>query len=73
MFAGELSATPIKQDLVGSCAVIASLCVAAEYERKFRTPLISARISPRDAKGRFVNRRAASVSVRSHLRPPDHT
>jgi hypothetical protein len=54
MLAGDLSATPVKQDLVGSCSVVASLCVLAEHERKFGSGLVTSRIHPQDSTGRWV-------------------
>ncbi|KAI9098288.1 hypothetical protein DFS34DRAFT_620310 [Phlyctochytrium arcticum] len=41
----------IVQDAVADCSLVASLCVASEYERNFNVAILTNRIFPQDAKG----------------------
>jgi len=47
----QVSAATIKQDNVGDCSFVSSLCMAAAYERKFRRKLITNIIYPQNRRG----------------------
>lgn len=45
----SISPQVVKQDIVTDCSFVASLCIAAAYEQRFRKPLISNIVFPVDA------------------------
>ena len=46
-----VSARTIKQDVVGNCSFVSSLCVAAAYERRFNKPILTSCLFPQDREG----------------------
>ena len=44
----------MRQSLVGDCSFVCSLTVAAAYEQRFRTRLVTRAIYPQDGKGHPV-------------------
>lgn len=44
----NLSPQAVKQDIVTDCSFVASLCIAAAYEQRFRKPLITNTVYPVD-------------------------
>ncbi|CAJ0914501.1 14272_t:CDS:10 [Entrophospora sp. SA101] len=49
-----ISSETIKQDMVDDCSFVASLCVSAEYERRFQKQVVTGCIYPQDDKGQPI-------------------
>jgi hypothetical protein len=47
----EINAFSVTQRLVPNCSFVSSLCCGAAYERRFKRPLLTARLFPQDSKG----------------------
>ena len=50
----DASPHSVAQDLVGDCSFVASLCVCAAHEQRFRRRLVTAALYPQDSGGRPV-------------------
>ena len=65
---GTLSPIAVRQTLVSDCSVIASLIVAADWERKYFRPLISSHIFPKDSRtGKPVYNPCGKYMIKLHL------
>lgn len=47
----SISAVSIKQDMVGDCSFVCSLCLAAQYQERFKKKLITGIIFPQNSSG----------------------
>jgi hypothetical protein len=63
----------ITQDLVGDCSFVASLCITAAFERRFRRRLITGIIWPQNAAGMPVYNPSGKVIENRSTRAPLHS
>jgi len=62
-----LSSRSITQTVVSDCSFVSSLAIAADFERRFQSPLISSLIYPQDASGSPVVSPSGKYMVRLHI------